>query len=336
MPPKPDAEIHKNGTFRNTPPFSQLREGMSQFDLIRKFLFERTPNTIPKGGIPVLPLDRATLDAERQNDEIHLYRLGHSTILLKLGADYWLTDPVFSNRASPSRFAGPKRFHSTPITIADLPDIKGVIVSHNHYDHLDKSAIKQLNGKVEHFVTTRGTGKYLKRWGVAETRITELGWWQSHSHGETTLTATPSQHFSGRGLFDANKSLWASFVIQHGGKSIFFGSDSGYFDGFRQIGQHFGPFDITLLETGAYSSAWPHVHMRPEQTLQAHKDLGGSTLMPIHNSTFKLAFHPWKEPMEQISQLAGQENLPILTPKIGERVLLGQIVEFGHWWTDTH
>lgn len=332
MPPNNDAEIHKNGSYHNAPPFAELRNPMGRAAQIRQFLFKRTPNAVPAGNIPIVPLNRHDLETRRENDEIHLYRLGHSTVLLKLGADYWLTDPVFSNRASPSRLAGPKRFHNTPITIADLPDIKGVIISHNHYDHLDKSAIKQLNGKVGHFVTTRGTGKYLKRWGVAETRITELGWWQSHSHGDTTLTATPSQHFSGRGLFDNNKSLWASFVLQHNGRKIFFGSDSGYFDGFKQIGQHFGGFDITLMETGAYSALWPYVHMTPDQTYQAHKDLRGKTLMPIHNSTFKLAFHPWKEPLDRITELAEQENTPLLTPQIGERITLGQTASTPRWW----
>jgi len=332
MPSEPDAEIYKNGTFHNAPPFSKINKDTSRLSQIRQFLFTPTPNATPDSTIPIVPLERKTLEDQRGNDEIHLYRLGHSTVLLKLGAEYWLTDPVFSNRVSPSRFAGPKRFHNPPITIADLPDIKGVIISHNHYDHLDKSAITQLHSKVGHFITTRGTGKYLKRWGVEETRITELGWWQAHSHGDTTITATPSRHFSGRGLFDANKSLWASFVFQHEGRKIFFGSDSGYFDGFAKIGHRFGGFDINMLETGAYSSLWPDVHMTPEQTFQAHKDLGGGTLLPIHNATFKLSFHPWKEPLEKISELASQENMPLLTPKIGERITLGKTSDTPRWW----
>jgi len=332
MPETNDAEIHKNGSYHNAPPFAELRNPMGRAAQIRQFLLKRTPNAVPEGNIPVVPLNRPELESQRENDEIHLYRLGHSTVLMKLGPDYWLTDPVFSVRASPSRIAGPKRFHDAPISIPDLPDIKGVIISHNHYDHLDKSAIKQLRGKVKHFFTTRGTGKYLKRWGVAGTRITELGWWQSREHGNTKVTATPSQHFSGRGLFDNNKSLWASFVLQHNGKQIFFGSDSGYFDGFSQIGRHFGGFDITLMETGAYSALWPYVHMTPDQSFQAHKDLRGKVLMPIHNATFKLAFHPWKEPLERISSLAMAENRPLLTPRIGERVILGQEVRHTPWW----
>lgn len=186
-----------------------MREGLSQIGLIRKFLFQPTPGAIPDSGIPVQPITSGGLEAQRGNDEAHIYRLGHSTIQMKLGCDYWLTDPVFSNRASPIPLAGPKRFHQAPISIADLPKIAVVVISHNHYDHLDRSAIKQLSHKVDHFITPLGAGKYLTGWGVPQNRITELGWWQSKQHGPTKITATPTQHFSGRELFDGNKSLWA-------------------------------------------------------------------------------------------------------------------------------
>lgn len=335
MQQKPDAEIYKRGKYHNKPAFSQLREGMSQPGLIRKFLFQPTPNAIPDTAIPLCAIPPGALEGQRQNDEIHIYRLGHSTILMKLGSEYWLTDPVFSNRASPSQFIGPKRFHQTPISIADLPKLTAVVISHNHYDHLDKSTIKQLAHKVEHFITPLGVGKYLTRWGVPQNRIAELGWWQSMHHGSTKITATPTQHFSGRGLFDSNKSLWASYAIQHGEKSLFFGSDSGYFDGFKQINAQLGKFDMTMLETGAYSSAWPEVHMTPEQTIQAHFDLGGGVLMPIHNSTFKLSFHAWKEPLERIAKLAATASLDLLTPQIGERAVLGRPIEATHWWANS-
>ena len=332
MSQKRNKEIFRNGTYRNTSPFAQQRDRMGSVGIIKKILFQPTPDAIPSGDIPVFPLNRNTLETQRNVNETHIYRLGHSTILMKFEDGYWLTDPVFSNRVSPSRIVGPKRFHQPPISVADLPNLKAVVISHNHYDHLDKSTIKRLKDKVEQFITTRGVAKYLLQWGVESARITELGWWQSHVHGETKVTATPSQHFSGRGLFDANKSLWASFVFQHSGKAIFFGSDSGYFDGFKEIGAHFDRFEITMLETGAYSSAWPDMHMTPEQTLQACKDLGGRVLMSIHNSTFKLSFHPWKEPLERISKLAIQENLPLLTPQIGARVVLGQDIIPTPWW----
>jgi len=308
---------------------------MGQFALMKKFVFERTPAAIPQDDIPVRSISLHELEAQRDTPDTHIYRLGHSTVLMKFGPDYWITDPVFSARVSPSQMVGPKRFHHPPISVDDLPHLKGVVISHNHYDHLDKSAIKRLNGKVEQFIVPLGVAKYLKQWGVGADRITELGWWQSHNHGNLTITATPTQHFSGRGLLDGNKSLWASFVIQHGEQSIFFGSDSGYFDGFAKIGRHFGAFEVTMLETGAYSTAWPQVHMTPEQTLQAHQDLGGGVLMPIHNATFKLSFHPWKEPLERIAQLAVNADIPLLTPHIGDRVVVGQPISTNHWWANT-
>lgn len=335
MPQMPDAEIFKGGKYHNSQSFRQLPDGMGRFGLIRKFLFQRTPGALPDAPIPVQPITPNSLQIQRQNDDIHLYRLGHSSILMKFGTDYWLTDPVFSKRASPSQMAGPKRFHQPPISIADLPNLAVVVISHNHYDHLDKAAIKQLAGKVEHFITPLGVGKYLTRWGIPTNRITELGWWQSTRRGSTTVTATPTQHFSGRGLFDGNRSLWASYAFEHAGKSVFFGSDSGYFDGFKQINARMGRFDVTLLETGAYSSAWPDVHMAPEQTLQAHHDLGGGVLMPIHNATFKLSFHPWREPLELVAQLAADSGVSLLTPRIGERVILGQPVTPDPWWADS-
>lgn len=332
MPQKPDAEIFKRGRFHNKPPFSKLNREISQLDLVRKLLFQRTPDATPAMNIPVYPIDAQALDAQRENDDVHIYRLGHSTILMKFGKDYWLTDPVFSKRASPSQLAGPKRFHQTPIAVADLPRLTGVVISHNHYDHLDRAAISQLIGKVDHFVCPLGVGKYLTSWGVPKDQITELGWWQSTQRGGTNITATPTQHFSGRGILDGNKSLWASYAFKHAGKSLFFGSDSGYFDGFKQINNQLGPFDITMLETGAYSSAWPDVHMTPEQTVQAHQDLGGGVLMPIHNSTFKLAFHPWREPLERVARLAAAADISLLTPQIGERAILGAPVLSNPWW----
>ncbi len=322
----------RNGRFHNDPPAPHLDEGNSHLKMLGKFLSPRNKNAVPAGGIPVVPVLPAELEARRNVSETHLYRLGHSTILMKFGADYWLTDPVFSNRASPVRWAGPKRFHAAPMTVDDLPTLKGVILSHNHYDHLDKPTIKRLAHKVERFITPLGLGKYLQNWGVPASKITELDWWQSHGHGSLNITATPSQHFSGRGLRDTNKSLWASFVLRHKGARIFFGSDSGYFDGFAKIGAAHGPFDLTLLECGAYDDLWPHMHMTPPQMMQAFHDLGGGTLMPIHNGTFRLAFHTWKNPLERISELADSHGTPLLTPHFGECVTLGAPVQPNPWW----
>lgn len=329
---QPDPENFKNGQFYNAPSAHSKERQQSAWKMLGKFLSPRDKTTAPKDDIPVVPISSADLETRRGVDETHLYRLGHSSVLMKMGPGYWLIDPVFCERASPVQWAGPKRFHAAPLTVDDLPPIKGVILSHNHYDHLDKTTIKRLAHKVERFITPLGLAHYLQGWGVPANNITQLDWWQSYDHGSLSITATPSQHFSGRGLRDARKSLWASFVVRHKETQIFFGSDSGYFDGFAQIGKAFGHFDLSLLECGAYDDMWPDVHMAPPETIKAFQDLGGGTLMPIHNGTFRLAFHSWKHPLERISALANENGIPLLTPHFGECVRLGAPVRPNPWW----
>jgi L-ascorbate metabolism protein UlaG (beta-lactamase superfamily) len=261
-----------------------------------------------------------------------LYRLGHSTILMKLNGEFWLTDPVFSERASPVQWAGPARFHAPPIGIAELPPIKGVILSHNHYDHLDYAAILALAAKTEHFLAPLGVGDTLVSWGVPADKVQQLGWWQSASAGSLKLTATPAQHFSGRGLFDGNKTLWASWVIESGDLRVFFSGDTGYFKGFKDIGDRYGPFDLTLMETGAYDPKWPDIHMQPAETMQAHIDLRGKVMLPIHNGTFDLAMHSWDDPFEQITALAVRRGQALATPVIGEALSIAQPQPTGAWW----
>ncbi|MEE7560304.1 hydrolase, partial [Xanthomonas sp. Kuri4-2] len=232
----------------------------------------------------------------------------------------WLTDPVFAERASPVPFAGPRRFHAPPIALEELPPLAGVILSHNHYDHLDRASLRRLADRVGVFVAPLGVGDLLVRWGVDAAKVRQLDWWQSLTVGGLTLTAAPAQHFSGRGWFDSGRALWASWAIQHRDLKLFFSGDSGYFDGFRAIGERLGPFDLTLMENGAYDRRWPHVHMQPEQSLQAHRDVRGRALLPIHNGTFDLALHPWYEPFERISALARAAGVPLLTPRMGARV----------------
>lgn len=251
-------------------------------------LFNKPRSTVPRQPLPVLSPSRAELDATVDGS---LFRLGHSTLLLKLAGSWWLTDPVFSERASPLPFAGPKRFHAPPVALADLPPIRGVILSHDHYDHLDRAAIKALVPLVELFLAPLGVGDRLLAWGVPPGKVRQLDWWQGIEAGGLRLTATPAQHFSGRGLHDGNRTLWCSWVIESVELKLFFSGDSGYFDGFAEIGRRYGPFDLTMLETGAYNEHWPYVHMHPQQTLQAHRDLGGRWLLPIHNGTFDLAMH---------------------------------------------
>ena len=285
----------------------------------------------PKDPLPLRPLNQ---DELLSHDEPVLYRLGHSSILIKLGEDFVLTDPVFSKRASPVQWAGPKRFHPAPIAIDELPHLTAVVISHDHYDHLDSGSIQQLAGKVDYFVVPLGVGAHLARWGVEEEAIIELDWWEEVDLEGLEFIATPSQHFSGRGLTDRNRTLWASWVIRGAGANLYFTGDTGYFDGFREIGERYGPFDITMIENGAYNPAWRQVHMMPEESIQAHLDLGGRAMLPIHNSTFDLSLHPWYEPLERTSLLAAEQDIELLTPVIGAPVFIREPQPTYAWWRD--
>ena len=294
-----------------------------------RFMFDKPANTVPRQPIPVHDLSHAKLLAAPDRS---LYRLGHSTVLLKLNGQFWLTDPVFSERASPVQWAGPARFHAPPIAIEELPPIAGVILSHDHYDHLDYAAVLALAGKTEHFIAPLGVGERLVQWGIPRYKVQELSWWQSTRVAGLRLTATPAQHFSGRSLFDGNSTLWASWVIEHEETRIFFSGDSGYFDGFKEIGDKYGPFDLTMVETGAYNEQWPDVHMHPEESLQAHIDLRGKVMLPIHNGTFDLSLHAWSDPFERIAALAAERRLPLATPEIGQHLDILR-PHTGHlWW----
>lgn len=285
----------------------------------------------PAQPIPLRPIPASELG---ESASPALYRLGHSTILIRLDGRYLLTDPMFSKRASPLQWVGPKRFHPSPIAAEDLPALAAVIISHDHYDHLDRRSIQALDGKTEKFFVPLRVGKHLRDWGVAADKIVELDWWQGASVGSLQVTATPAQHFSGRGLFDRDETLWASWVIEGEQGKLFFSGDTGYFNGLKDIGERFGPFDVTMLEAGAYNPAWATIHMMPADTIQAHIDLGGKALLPIHNSTFDLSNHPWYDPLETVSALAATADIQVLTPMFGESVSITAPDQYLAWWRD--
>lgn len=318
------------GKFQNQK--QHQRKGKSSaYQYFKRLFTERNPLAVPQQPIDTQPINKVDLLLLNAH-QIHLYRLGHSSILLKLGSDFWLIDPVFSQRASPFSFLGPKRFHQAPISIEQLPDLKGVIISHNHYDHLDKNSIEALSKKTEVFLAPLGVDGDLIKWGVRPSQITTFDWWEQQRVNNVELTFTPAHHYSGRGFKDNSSTLWGSWVIEFNQQKIFFSGDSGYFAGFEEIGSKHGPFDLCLIESGAYDLQWSAVHMQPEQSLQACLDLRGKALLPIHNATFNLAFHTWYEPLARISQLADEHKLILLTPKFGQLVSVGEALNAKPWW----
>jgi L-ascorbate metabolism protein UlaG (beta-lactamase superfamily) len=260
--------------------------------------------------------------------------LGHSTVLIEIDGWRVLTDPVWGQRASPSRLVGPKRFQPVPVALQQLPAIDAMVISHDHYDHLDYPTIRALLALQVPFITTLGVGAHLQAWGVPPERITELDWWQSHTVPGTGLeiTAAPSQHFSGRGLKDRNATLWASMVMRGARHSVFFSGDTGLTTEYTAINQRLGPFDLVMLEVGAFHPAWGDIHLGPHNALKAHALLGGATLLPVHWGTFSLAMHAWDEPAETLLAEAKARNVPLLMPQLGEAVEPAHQRPVQPWW----
>ncbi len=261
--------------------------------------------------------------------------LGHSTVLLNINGFKVITDPVFSKRPSPVSFVGTKQFNYTNnYSVGDIPEVNVVVISHDHYDHLDYKTIKALKEKTEKFVVPLGCKVHLLRWGVASSKIIEKDWWETFEYNDIIeLHCVPSRHFSGRRGFDQNSTLWCSWVLDINGKRVFYNGDSGYGKHYKEIGRKYGPFDIAFMECGQYDEAWPYIHMMPEESLKAFEDLkGGNYLMPIHWGKFELGLHEWTEPVERLLRASKKTDINILTPKIGENLLIENNIETTSWW----
>jgi L-ascorbate metabolism protein UlaG (beta-lactamase superfamily) len=260
--------------------------------------------------------------------------LGHSTVLLEIDGWRVLTDPVWGPRASPSRFVGPKRFQPMPVVMSELPRLDAVLISHDHYDHLDYTTMRLLRRVPVPIITSLGVGAHLEAFGIAPERITELDWWESHRVPGTdlTLTASPSQHFSGRGLNDGNKTLWSSWVIGGNQHRVFFSGDTGLTPEYTQTRERLGPFDLVMLEIGAFHPAWGNIHLGPENALAAHQMLGGGNLLPIHWGTFNLALHAWDDPVESLLRLAPATGVRLLLPKLGAPIEPSRDHDLDPWW----
>ena len=294
-----------------------------------EFLFTRNHRT-PNAVLPVKQVDLSHFN-NPGSDQLNVTWLGHSSLMINIDGYKILVDPVFENRIS---IFGPTRFNGdVPLDIHRVPQIDAVLISHDHYDHLNKFSVQGLIEKSNMFIVPLAVGAQLIDWGVPRDKIVELDWWQEYPIDQKMMVvATPAQHFSGRGIRDRNKTLWTSWVIKAPFHKLFFSGDSGYFDGFKQIGDKYGPFDMTFIECGAYNEYWPKAHMFPEQTVQAHMDLKGDVLHPIHWATFNLALHPWYEPMERLTATANLKNVITATPVVGETTVYSGSIPAARWW----
>ncbi|MFI6478257.1 MBL fold metallo-hydrolase [Nonomuraea sp. NPDC050663] len=316
----------KDGVFYNPMP-EPTQVGAPSAGLLRELARDREARR-PKGMIPLLvPPAR-----EPDPDGLSVVWYGHASSLVEIEGKRVLFDPVWSRRVSPSQLFGPKRHHPLPVELAQLPQVDAIVISHDHYDHLDMVTVQALTRTQRApFLVPLGIGAHLERWGVPAYRIVELDWDEEAQVAGLRFVATAARHFSGRSL-TRNDTLWGSWVVAGRERKVFYAGDSGYFEGYKGIGAAHGPFDLTLMPIGAYSPAWPDIHMNPEEAVNAHLDLGGKLLLPVHWATFTLALHPWAEPVRRLWSEAKAREVSIVVPRPGELVEAGSAPEVDGWW----
>lgn len=322
------SENFQNGQFANG---IETKMDFS-FSNVNKMIWEffTATNTSPKAALPV-KFENNT--PENTGDSlVYITWYGHSAFLLEMEGKRLLLDPMFGPAASPVSFTSQRFPYEKPIDLNQFNDIDAVIISHDHYDHLDYPSITRLKGEVGHFFVPLGVGAHLVHWGVAPEKITELDWWEGGTLDHLSFTATPARHFSGRGLTDRQKTLWASWVLEGKGSKIYFSGDSGYGPHFREIKEKFGSFDFAMMECGQYNEKWEAIHMMPEQTAQAAIDVGAKVMMPIHWGAFSLAPHTWTDPITRLLQAAEAQNIPVIHPVIGDRFAVGNDFPKEKWW----
>jgi len=320
----------KDGIFSNIIPTSMDMKGSKMLGVMLDFI-KGVPNGKPNFAIPVEKIDSLTI--VKNVSQTKLIWFGHSAFLLQIDGQNILLDPMLGEVPAPHPWLGGKRFSKElPIEIEKLPVIDAIIISHDHYDHLDYESIQKLKGKTKQFYVPLGVGAHFIAWGVPAEKVHELAWWDEISHETLRLAFAPARHFSGRG-FTRNNTLWGSWIIKGQTDNIYFSGDGGYGPHFKEIGEKYGPFDFAMLECGQYNPNWAQIHMMPEETAQAALDVQAKLMMPIHWGAFTLALHSWTDPIERVTKKAAELNMPLIAPKIGQPVYLdGPALALEEWW----
>lgn len=323
---------YKNNHFRNLTETPTLAEDASYLGMMRDF-FSKGVDREPSQELPVI---RTDLKGFKDEQPVIVW-FGHSSFLIKFKNRNILVDPIFSLRPSPVQYVGSKAYAGTmAFTPEDFPHIDAIIISHDHYDHLDYNTITAMKEKADLFCVPLGVNEHLLHWGISPEKIREFDWWDSITlFDDFQLTSTPARHFSGRG-FQRDKTLWSSYALITPEYRIFIGGDSGYDSSFKTIGEKFGRFDIAMLECGQYDKQWPYIHMMPEETVQASRDLNADVLLPVHWGKFTLALHPWSEPIRRALRHADKLGVKVTTPIIGEPIVLGNTLPFTQWWNTSN
>lgn len=318
---------YRDGSFQNLVPTPMMAEGVSTFSVLLNF-FNKPKLVTPPAPLPFQQTDLRSL----QSDKPIVTWFGHSSYLIQINGINLLIDPVFSGAASPvammiKAFAGTNNYGPK-----DMPVIDYLVLTHNHYDHMDKKTILALSAQTRAYIVPLGVEKHLISWNIAAEKISSLDWWQHKAMTpHINFTGLPARHFSGRGI-KRGGSLWTAYLLEIFGYSIFIGGDSGYGDHFSEIGKKAGKIDLAILECGQYNESWPYIHMQPEEVVKAHIDLGAKALLPVHWGKFALAYHPWNEPIERVTAKAASEGIHLTTPMIGEPILVGEKYPDKNWW----
>ena len=324
---------YKDGIFVNEVPTSMDMSFSKMMGTMADFI-KGVENSVPNSQLKIEKTNPEEII--NNSNPAQLLWFGHSTLLLKMEGQNIILDPMLGLVPAPNPLLGGERYSKElPVEISLLPEIDAVVISHDHYDHLDYGTVIKLKDKTKVFYVPLGVGAHLKEWGVEPSKIKELNWWDSAQMDRLSFVLTPSRHFSGRGLTDRSKTLWGSWVIKSEKETVYFSGDGGYGPHFKKIGEKYGPFDIAFIECGQYNEKWRHIHMFPEESAQAGADLKAKVIMPIHWAAFSLSLHSWTDPVERILIKAKELDLPVATPKIGELIVLDSLVnETENWWSE--